>query len=378
MSEETLAKIAVGLITLGVWVGMLWVYVSMRRKTALRELLTLRLRACARLQLPLRRLLETAAGAPPEVAGIMREAAENMQQGQPLSEALEGPDAAIPWWYRRMLAVGEESGNLADVFDLLVETDGRGEERRISYFDQLIYPCMLLLFVFTLLEGILIFILPKLTDMFRELGVEQTALQSGILAVADVLVPIMPFILMGMVLVMGSLAPFPGRKRWADYFPPIRWLTYLCRRVVPGVGRAYFRAASARWAGMVSLLLEAGMPLPEALEAAAGIESDPTFRNASERWASGVADGQSLSSVLSQDRFVPRTLLWQVRCAEGGPDLPAVLRDVAEREMSHLRRNVGYVFGLIAPFFVLGIGAIVGLVAVGLFQYMTRIVYTLL
>jgi type II secretory pathway component PulF len=378
MAEDTLAKIAAGAIALGVWLGMLWYYVAMGRRTTLRELLTLRLRACVRLQLPLLRALKNSAGAPREVARVMREAAEKMEKGQMLSEALREQPGTLPRWYTRTVALGESTGNLAEVFDLLLETEERGQERRVRYFNQLLYPFMLLLSVGTMLEGILLFILPSLRDMFQEMGVEESALQSALLAIADVVVPIAPLILIVLALLMLSVAPFPWGMAWGGLFPLVDWLRKLGRRIVPGLGKIYFRAASARWAGAVSLLLEAGMPLPEALGTAAGVETDPTFSRAADRWTEGVASGKSLVSVLSETRFVPRTLLWQVRCAEGGPDLATLLRDAGEREIALLHEQVGYVFGLVSPLLILAIGGLVALVAVGLFQYMTRLLYVLL
>lgn len=365
------------LITVLVWLAVMGVYVALRRGVARRQLLTLRLRACARLQMPLSRALTQPDGAPREVARIMRDAGDRMEDGQSLSEALDGHWACIPPWYTRLLAIGEENGNLAEVLDLLLETDERAEDKRIGVFNQLLYPFFLLLVINSVLQTIFLYVVPKFTRMFGDMGVTATPLQSTLLGVGRYFMEGAPVVLLILGVAMGSLIPFPWGGRWEGSFAPIRWLTWFWRRLIPPLGRAHLRAASARWAGAVSLMLEAGMPLSEAADRAADIETSSKFRSAARRWADDLAAGRALSTALSRDRFVPRSLIWQVRCAEGGSELPEVLREAGERETVRLQQQVGNVIRALTPFFVMAIAVVVAGVAFGLFRYLTGLMHAL-
>ncbi len=371
-----LSTIIIVALTVGGWFFTIALYVAMRRRAARRELFTLRLRACARLQLPLKEALSNPAGAPREVAQIMRETANKVKNGQRLSEALDGQWACLPWWYTRTLAVGEASGNLGGVFDLLVQTDERAEDRRLDYFTELLYPVGLLFMITAVMEILFIYVIPQFRNMFYEIGITPDTMQSALMTFQALFSQIAPLMMIVLYAVLFSLIPFPWGPFWGR-FVPVRWLTWLCRRLIPPLGRAHLRAASARWAGLVSLLLEAGTPLPRAVEIAAGVESDSKFRKAAQRWADGVHSGKTLSTVLESDRFVPRSMVWQVRCAEGGSELPEVLREAGERETAYLQHKAGNFVRMLTPLFVLAAGTVVGLVCVGLFQYFLTILYSL-
>jgi len=377
MTYDLFLSIVILALLVGGWIFVIGMYVAMRRRAARRELLTLRLRACARLQLPMTQALENPSGAPREVASIMRETAQKMEGGQRLSEALGDDWACIPQWYTRTLAVGEATGNLEGAFDLLVRTDERGEELRLDYFTELLYPLCLLLMVTSVLESIFVYVIPQFNRMFTEMGLSESSLQSTMRSFGLLFAQFAPLVLLVFGTVVFSLMPFPWGPRWTR-FTPVRWWTWIWRRVIPGLGRAYFRAATARWAGMVSLMLNAGSSLPRALEISADIESDSRVRKAARRWAEKVSSGQSLSSAMSDYRFVPRSMVWQVRCAEGGSDLPGVLREAGERETAILQRKLSSLLRMSTPFFVAAIGAVVGLVAVGLFSYMINGMYALM
>lgn len=371
-----LLTIIIVAITVGGWFFTIALYIAMRRRAARRELFTLRLRACARLRLPLKEALSNPAGAPREVAQIMRETAKKVKGGQRLSEALDGQWACLPWWYTRTLAVGEASGNLAEVFDVLVQTDERAEDRRLDYFTELLYPVGLLFMITSVMEVLFIYVVPQFRNMFHEMGMTPDTLQSALMTFQALFSQVAPLVLLALYAVLFSLIPFPWGPFWGR-FVPVRWLTWLCRRLIPPLGRAHLRAASARWAGMVSLMLDAGTPLPRAVEIAAEVESDSKFRKAAERWSESVSSGIPLSAALAEDRFVPRSMVWQLRCAEGGSEVPKVLREAGERETAFLQKKAGNFVRMLTPFFVLAAGIVVGLVCVGLFQYFLTILYAL-
>ncbi len=375
--EYLLPKLGALGMLLGMWWGMVWFHISLHRRAQLRQLITLRFRTCARLQLPMVEALSHSAAAPKNVRRVMDETSEHMREGQTLSQALDGHWAFIPAWYTRVLAIGEDTGNMAGALDLLHETDERAEEKRLSYFDQLFYPFSLLMTLCTALEVILIFLAPTFLSNFKEMGINETPLHSVFIHLADILVPLTPFIGLAFIVIMITIMPFQWGPRVDRYFPPARWINWLMRRIIPGLGNAYFRAATARWAAMVGLMLDAGMTLPEALEEAKNIETDPSFRKAANRWSDDVHSGKSLGSALSASRFVPQSMIWQIQCAEGESDFPETLRMAGRQEMTKLQKQVGYLFNMLSPVFVVLAGTAVGFVAVCMFQYFTQIMNSL-
>ena len=371
------------------WVGPILllsaIYISLRRSSARREIFTLHLRACARLQLPLHEALAEWKGAPPEIGRMMRKTSWKLEGGFPLGAALAGQWACIPSWYTRMVQIGESHGNLADVLDRVVLADSRAEELRVRFFERIFYPLFLCLFLITILSTIIIFVIPSFMDMFMDLGAELPLSTKILLIVADSVVSYTPVFGMGGLLIPLGLAilavlvlPFPWGRNLEELLWPLVLIRYGILRFIPFVGKLHMWAACGRWATTVSMLLDAGCPLPDAVEEASRVESDPRFRKTAGRWARRVRAGERLGDVLADTRFVPRSFVWQVKTAEGGRHFADVLRQVGEYEVAKIHVQAGRLVRAITPFLVLVIGSVVGFVCTSIFALLAKLTYAVL
>jgi len=363
----------VALVVLGM-LGLAWVYVAMRRMALRREVFTLYVRACARLQLPLDQALWASAGAPREVGRMMRETSLELRAGEPLALALDGKWSCIPHWYTQMLAIGELHGNLADVLDRILKADARAEEMRMNIFDRLLYPLVLCSFSVLVMQFVIVFILPNYLGMFQDMGVQPDRLWL-LYDLGGLWVVLGSALWVAMAAMLGALVPLPWGPRWIDSFEPFVLAESLLHRCVPYFRKLYTRAACGRWATTVSMLVEAGCPLPDAMDEAAKVERDRWFIKTAARWADRVRNGEKLGLVLADTRFVPRSLVWQVRIAEGGADFTSALRQAGERQIEHLHRQVGAYIKALIPFLVVALGLLIGWLAISMFQCLLDITY---
>ncbi|MFP4026852.1 MAG: type II secretion system F family protein [Candidatus Brocadiia bacterium] len=361
-----MAKIALGLINLGIWFAILWFYVAVRRQAARREIFTLYARACVRLQLPLAEAFERARGAPREVGQILEGTALRLHDGMTLAEAVRGRWNCIPGWYTRMLAAGERSGNLGQMLDRLADADSREEDIRMDIFDRFLYPVLILGFLLSLLQILCVFIIPEFRQMMWELDVESPGFEFWLRASAFIS-KYGFFIYLPLLAFMGALLPLPWGFYWGE-IAPLRWIHKGLRLLLPPLGRHYLRSAFARWTTTVSMLLEVGYELPDAVEEAAKIESDRGFARAARKWRQDIENGISLSETLRKTKFVPRSVVWEIASAEGQKELPRIMRENAEQEIKDARRHVETFVKVLIPFFVLGLGIIVGSFAFAFFQ----------
>jgi type II secretory pathway component PulF len=366
------------------WVGpillMAAIYVSLRRSSARREVFTLHLRACVRLQLPLDKALAQSEGAPAEIGAMMRKTSRQLEGGVPLGVALAGQWACIPSWYTRMVQIGERYGNLADVLDRVVEADSRAEELRVRLFERILYPLFLCSFLISILSALIIWIIPSFVDMFKDMGVE-LPLSTKILFAGSAFFTYMPVVgiaIWALLIAAVLILPFPWGRNLEQRFWPLFRLRYQLLRFVPFLGKYHVRAACGRWATTVSMLLDAGCPLPDAVEEASRVESDPRFRKTAGRWAELVRGGERLGDVIADTTFVPRSFVWQVKTAEGGRHFPDVLRQVGENEVVRVQMQVGRLVRAITPFLVLVIGSVVGFVCTSIFACLAKLTYTAL
>lgn len=146
----------------------------------------------------------------------------------------------------------------------------------------------------------------------------------------------------------------------------VRWLSR--RRAgywIPAWGRLLKTRDLALFCSVTGLRLEAGLPLPDALAAAADSVPNLRARRLIEAVRERVAEGGSLSDALFYRRFFPRTLAWAVSLGERRSEVPEVLRTFARVYETGLERNFEILFMLLSPLGVVVLGNIVLLSLIG-------------
>ncbi|MHC4885910.1 MAG: type II secretion system F family protein [Planctomycetota bacterium] len=340
-----------------------WIYTAMRRGLTRRRLFTLHLRACVRMDIPLVEALKAFTGTPGEVARIMKKAARRIEQGESLAEALHSRWRCLPFWYTEMLHIGEERNCLAEVLNRLLTIDIEEEQVQMKLVERMVHPLLLLLSMSSLAFLISLTIIPRLAMMAFELGAHSLSFGHA--------TSVLNWVGIGalvLTLVTLALIPIPWGRNYAARFPRLFAPKHYLRRMTPYLGRRYLEGAVGRWAAVVSMMLDAGEPLPVAMKEALEIETDPIFNRQAQGWVQRVEEGTPLSQAMAQTRFVPRLLLWQIETAEGGATLSQALYQSGMEVVQRLRRDFGTLLQLVAPLITIAVGYGVGLVCMEIFH----------
>jgi type IV pilus assembly protein PilC len=188
-----------------------------------------------------------------------------LQQGSTFSQALRSVDGGIPDFDKALLEAGERSGRLPECFKLLAQyyTDRAQLARQV--INDLMYP--LFLFHFAILIGPL----PELV-LTGNIG-------SYLSKTLGVLLPI--YVIVAVVL-------FACQGRHAE-----SWRAFIEKltRWIPFLGPARRSLALARLSAALEALINAGVPIVEAWELAAGASGSPALRRAVVRWRPQVLSG---------------------------------------------------------------------------------------
>lgn len=347
------------------------IYVHIKRVAASRHSFTLHLRTCVRLQVPLDEALSLWHGAPREIRKIMRNTADDIEDGCTLAASLGCRYACLPEWYVKMIEIGERNGNLADTLDRIIETDSRDEELRMSLFEKLCYPLLILTVLSYVSFLIFAFIIPRFNAMFSEMGARNIPLES-LTSYSEAVVSYMPFAVIALWIMALLLIPMPYGPNLAR---PLRYfyqLWHSIRRFTPILGSHFKRSARARWAAMTGSLLKAGCLLPEAITEAARIESDIYFYEAAGQVAEAIRGGNPLSKALAERKLLSPAMIWQISTA--GENLPAVLCTIGAREGKKISDYFDLWIQVATPLLTLAVGYLVAQVCVTLFGSLVSVI----
>lgn len=125
---------------------------------------------------------ETKSGAFRDVISDIR---EEISSGNQVSEALAKHTEVFSEIYIAMIAAGQESGNLAEAFEELVDYLEWLDELQGKTKQAMVYPAILLLGVLALFMLMMLYVLPRFLGLFDGMDVELPTLTRRVMAVFD-------------------------------------------------------------------------------------------------------------------------------------------------------------------------------------------------
>ena len=215
--------------------------------------------------------------------------------GRSFAAALEDAPGSFDEYYRASVRAGESAGKLSEVMEHLANHMEDRARNRQSLQLALIYPALLALVSIGVIVALLTLVVPDIVRVFTARGAELPALTRGLIAVSDWIARWGLIAAgVGMVAIVAGLALLrqPAIRLAWD-----RWLTR-----APVVRGLVLRVNAAQFTGTLATLVQSGVPLAEALAAAARTVPNRFMRARIAEVTQNVQDGASLSKSIHSPR----------------------------------------------------------------------------
>jgi type IV pilus assembly protein PilC len=277
--------------------------------------------------------------------------------GLPLSSAMATMPRAFPPLLTQMVRAGEATGQLGDMLVRTVESLEIDAGLRSRLRSAMLYPAIML----TMTVGVVVFLLtcivPKFESMLR--GKQLPKPTEILLLLGDLLRNHGHWLGLGTAILVTGLVLFVRTPRGRV------WLDAVALRT-PGVAPLYRTAVLARCTRTFGLLLQAGVPMHQALEHTQEVAGSAAYRAIWQRAQKAVVGGGSLlDAVRNQPLFGP-SLEQLVAAGEATATLDRVMQKVAAQQTKDLERRIKDLLTIIEPVMVLMMAAIVGFVALSI------------
>lgn len=217
---------------------------------------------------------------------------DRMRAGASLPEALDAERDAIPPVYRAVVEAGLRSGRPAVALEGLADYVRRYQETRRVLGLALLYPLIVLLLAYILFVGFVVFAAPRFVEAFESLRVPGRAGVAWLSRVGDwapVWAPVLPIVLAAVALAWVASGRSGGFAS-SGWFAPLRW--------APWIGGMLAQARTANVADLLALLLEGGVPLPDAVELAADATGDSALRRDAREVAALIRSGETAANAM--------------------------------------------------------------------------------
>lgn len=288
----------------------------------------------------------------------------DIQTGKTLSEGMGRFPAVFDELFVNMVYVGEVSGNLEMVLEILATQLEKEHDITSKVKGALIYPAVILVAMVGIAVLMLTYILPSIIGTFKDMDVDLPAMTLFIIGISDFL---RGHYIASIALTIGAIVAgkiFLGTAVGKRVFSVS--LLYM-----PIVGNIVIKVNCARFSRIYSSLLRSGVSVVDGLGIVSRVLSNDAYKNALTQAIGEIQRGTELSVVISRyPRIFPILVPQMIAVGEETGKTETVLEKLAtfyEDEVSQITKNMS---SIIEPILMLLIGGGVGFFAVAMLQPM--------
>lgn len=286
------------------------------------------------------------------VAQALTEVCEQVRGGMRLADALSLRPRDFPPIYRALVSAGEDSGDLARVMERLADYLEQRDQLRGKVLTAFIYPAVVAFVSVCIVTFLLGYVVPQVVGAFTQAR-QDLPLLTRIMLQASGLVRDWGWC----ALVAAGAAVVLVRRALRDAALRLRWHAGLLK--MPVVGRFVLGVNAARFAATLAILMDAGVPLLRALEAARLTMGNERMQAGAVDAIGRVREGSGLAPALRQQRLFPSNLIHLVASGEKTGALAPMLDRAALNLSRDLERRSTRLTALLEPLMILGMGGVV-------------------
>ncbi len=285
----------------------------------------------------------------------------SLDQGRELSAGLARHPKVFSAFYVAMVQVGEMTGRLTEVFLRLSEHLEFELDVRARIKQALRYPTMVLIAIVAAITIINLFVLPTFATVFAGFKAELPLMTRVLLASSHFTVTFWPLLL------IGGLGAVFGTRAWLAT-PGGRYTWDKRKLRMPIIGPIIQKATLARFARSFALASKSGVPISQAMTVVARTVDNAWIGARIEQMRDGVERGESISRCAQAAGVFTPVVMQMIAVGEETGELDTLLLEIAdmyERETDHAIKGLS---SAIEPVLLLVIGAIVLVLALGVFM----------
>ncbi|PIR93810.1 hypothetical protein COT97_04620 [Candidatus Falkowbacteria bacterium CG10_big_fil_rev_8_21_14_0_10_39_11] len=248
-------------------------------------------------------------------------------EGMPIWKALN-ESHIFPAYVIALLRLGEESGTLSQNLNSIALQEQNDKMFKSKIRSAMLYPVFVLGLTFIIGLGVAWFILPRLSTVFKSLKVDLPFITRVFMNIGEF------FRLYGSIAVPSIIITFILIIYFVFFFPKTKIIGQAILFQVPGVSTLIKELELARMGYIMGSLLEASLPINEALSSLQTSASHYRFRKLYSALTLGITDGESFQQVFldfkKSRKLIPTSIQQMIISSERSGNLPETFIKIGE------------------------------------------------
>lgn len=284
----------------------------------------------------------------------------NISRGDSLSVAMEKHENVFSKLFLSIVKAGEESGSLTNSLKSVGNQLEKAHLLNKKIRGAMIYPSIIILVMVAIGFLMMIYVVPTLSGVFRELNVELPLMTRVVIGLSDFL---KNNILISLLLILILVAGFWFWKRTAG---GKRVLDYAILRI-PIIGNIVKETNSARTARTMSTLISSGVDILLAIKIAEDVVQNVFYKEVLKKAEVAIEKGNPISTVfLNEEKLYPAFVGEMSGIGEETGRLGEMFENIALYYENEVDQKTKDLSTIIEPFLMVFIGIAVGFFAVSM------------
>lgn len=277
----------------------------------------------------------------------------SVEKGQTLSDSLKEYPKIFPELMINLVSAGEASGSLDIALERMATQLEKATKIRAMTKKAMIYPVMVFLVAIVVVVFMLIVVIPKYTEMFRELDTELPAITRGVVTLSNGLKAYWFIVVPALILIGVGLSAW--RKTDSG-----KHVLHKLKLKIPALGKLESKSACSLMARTLSTLMASGVPLVEGVDIVSSTMTNVYFKEALEQCRDGILIGQPLSRPLEECGMFPPMVYHMTRIGEESGNVEEMLTKMADYYDEEVEMAVQSLMEAMQPFIIILLAGVVG------------------
>ncbi|WP_315905466.1 type II secretion system F family protein [Vibrio fluvialis] len=296
-----------------------------------------------------------------EMKSILAQITKGVEAGTPISKAMRTASTHFDALYVDLIQTGEQSGNLAEVFERLATYREKSEQLRAKVIKALIYPSMVILVALGVSYLMLTMVIPEFESMFKGFGAELPWFTQQILKLSH---GVQAYSAGAFIASLGLVFGIKAARKKSFV---VRLKTSQLSLRFPIIGGVLAKAAIAKFSRTLATSFSAGIPILASLKTTAKTAGNVHFETAIQDVHRHTAAGMPMYIAMRNTQAFPEMVLQMMMIGEESGKLDDMLNKVAtiyEFEVDNTVDNLGKI---IEPLIIVFLGIVVGGLVVAMY-----------
>lgn len=295
-----------------------------------------------------------------KLQGPLIQVQADVESGASLSGAMARHAQTFPPLMLSIIKVGEAGGFLGAALASIASTYKREAELQNKVRAAVTYPAIVLIIAIIGVIAMVTFVVPVFESMFAQLGGELPIPTQILVTISNNMWWILPLIVI--VVIIGVIWWRANRhtEQFRKTVDPIKLK-------MPVFGPLTTKIAVARFARSLSMMLDAGVPIIQALSIVGQASNNWKIEQAVRDIQESIRQGRSFAGPLAKAEVFPTMVSQMVSVGEESGTLVDMLASIAEFYEDEVETATAQLSSTIEPILIVGLGVVIGGMVISLY-----------